>query len=104
MLLVFITATGAFLNHRNAHPRGQFANRSWKIEMLVIHHEAKDRPTYAAPETMKCLPLRTNVERRRFFLVKRTERSKIRTSSFQREIGADHLHNVIRGGNLFDCW
>src|SRR5205823_5856537 len=71
--------------------------------MLVIHHEPKDAPTCTTTETMKCLPARAHRERRRFLLMKRTERLKIRSRPFEREIRADYFDDVVRGGDLLDC-
>src|SRR5437763_13457471 len=71
--------------------------------MLVIHHEPKDAPTCTATETMKCLPARAHRERRRFLLMKRTERLKIYSRAFERKIRADYFDDVVRGGDLLDC-
>ncbi len=34
--------------------------------------------------------------------MKRAERAIIRSRALEREIGTDHFHNVVRGGDLFD--
>jgi hypothetical protein len=57
--------------------------------MLVFHTEAKNAPTHAAAEAMKRLPLRADMERRSFFLMKWAERLEIRAGTFERKIGAD---------------
>ena len=74
--------------------------------MLILHHEAKNAAADAAPEAVESLPLRTNVKRGRLFLVKGAKRLEIRTRAFQWKIGADHLDDVVRRGDLLDvlCW
>ncbi len=99
MLSIFVRG-GAFLDDRNADPRRQFSHRRWKIEVLVFHHEPENAPADAAAEAMKCLALRIDVKRRRFFLMERTERLEIRAGPFQWKIRADHLDDVVTGGDL----
>ena len=70
--------------------------------MLIIHHEAKNTPADAAAEAMKGLPYRVDVERRRFLLMKRTERAKVRARPLEGKIGANHLHDVVRGRDLLN--
>ena len=70
--------------------------------MFVIHHEPENAPAHAAAETMKRLPLRTDVERGRFLLVKRAERFEVRARAFEREIRPDHVDDIVRGGDLLD--
>src|SRR5256885_536713 len=71
--------------------------------MLVVHYEPENAPADAAAKTMKCLTRRTDMKRRRLFLVKRAKRPKIRSGTFQREIRANHLDDVIRRRDLLDC-
>src|SRR5205823_9885051 len=73
MLLHFILAV-AFFDNRDSDPRRQFVHCCGKIDMLIIHHETEDAAAHSAPETMKGLALRTNGKRRRFLLMKWTER------------------------------
>jgi hypothetical protein len=49
---------------------------------------------------MKRLALRIDVKRRRFFLMKRTERLKICAGPFQRKIRANHLDDVVGARDL----
>src|SRR2546430_8425164 len=42
------------------------------------------------------------MERRRFLLMKWANRLKIRSRSFERKIGTDHLDDIVRRSNLFD--
>ena len=70
--------------------------------MLVLHDEAEDRPADATTEAVKGLPLRVDVKGRRFFLMKRAERLEIGARPAQGKIGADHLGDIIRPGDLFD--
>src|SRR5438045_4032229 len=49
MLPIVGRAEASFLHHRNADTRGQLFHRARKIEMLVIHDEAKNAPALAAP-------------------------------------------------------
>jgi len=70
--------------------------------MLVIHHEPKNAAAHPAAETVERLPLRTDMERRRFLLMKWAERPEIRARAFNREIRPDHVDDVVRGGDLLD--
>ena len=74
--------------------------------MFILHHETKNAATDAAPETVESLPLWTDMKGRRLFVVKRTKRLEIRARAFQWKIGADHLDDVVRRGDLLDvlCW
>ena len=49
---------------------------------------------------MKRLTLRIDMKRRRFFLMKWTERLEICAGPFQWKIGADDFDDVIRGRDL----
>src|ERR1700737_3394929 len=99
MLSIFIRG-GAFLDNRNAHTCRQSSHGRWKIEMFVFHHEPENASADSAAKAMKRLTLRTDVKRRRFFLVKRTERLEISAGPFQRKIRADHLDDVVGGRDL----
>ena len=68
--------------------------------MLVFHHEPENAAPDAAAKAMKCLTLRIDVKRRRFLLMKGTKRLKICAGPFQRKIRADHLDDVVGGGDL----
>lgn len=71
--------------------------------MLVFHDETENASPNAAAEAVKGLTLRADVKRRRFFLMKWTERFEIRAGALQREIRADDFDNVIGGCDLLDC-
>src|SRR5438874_9238740 len=101
--VILAPARSAFFHDRNAYSGCEFANSGRKIDVFIIHHETEDRAPHTAPETMKCLALRTNVKRWCFLLVKRAERLEVRSRTFDRKIGSDHLHDIIGGGDLFDC-
>ena len=49
---------------------------------------------------MKRLTLRIDMKRRRFFLMKWTERLEICAGPFQRKIRANHLDDVVGGRHL----
>src|SRR5437763_7330475 len=102
MLLRFNFAAALFHN-RDPDPRRQLVHGDGKIDMLVIHHEAKNAAPRATPKTMKGLALRTDREGRRFFLMKWTERLKTYARTFQRKISSDHFHDIVRGCDLLDC-
>ena len=100
MLSIFIRGR-AFLDNWNANARCQFPHGRWKIEMLVFHHEPENASADPAAKAMKCLALRIDVKRGRFFLMKRTERLEICAGPFQRKIRADHFDDVVGGRDLF---
>src|SRR3954447_18237536 len=102
LLSIFAAAGPAFFNDRNPDAGGQFSHRRGKIDMLILHHKTEDTAAHAAAKTMKGLALRTNGERRGLFLVEWAERLEIRAGTLQREIGRDHLHDVVGGGDLLD--
>src|SRR6266852_5777951 len=101
MLSIFVGRSALF-DYGNANPRGQLSHGGGKIDMLIFHDEAKNASAHPASETMKRLPLRADMKRRRFFLMKWAKRPKVRTGAFERKIRADHLDDVIRRGDLFD--
>jgi hypothetical protein len=71
--------------------------------VFVIHHEPENTAAHSAAKTMKSLALRTDGKRGRFFLMKWTERLKIRTGPFQRKITSDDFYDVVVRGDLLDC-
>jgi len=81
MLSIFIAA-GTFFEDRNSNASGQFSDRRRKIDVFILHHEPKNASADAAPETVKRLPLRTDMEGWGFFLMKRTERFEICAGPF----------------------
>ena len=102
-MLAIIGAAGApFLDHRNSRTRRELAHGRWKIDVLVIHNEAKNAAAHAAAKTMKGLPARTDGEGWRFLLVKRTERLEVRARALERKIRADHLHDIVGRSDLLD--
>ena len=103
MLPIFIARTGStFFHDRNTNPACEFANCRRKIDVLVIHHKPENRASDTAPETMKRLSLWAYVKGWRLFLMKWTERFEIRSRAFQWKVGANHLNDVVGGGNLLD--
>ena len=106
MLTIIVRAGAALFHYRNADAGGKLSDRRWKIDVLVIHDEAENTPAHATSETMKRLPLRTNCEGWRFFLMKWAERLESRAGAFEWKIGANHLNDIVRCGDLFDrlCW
>jgi len=99
MLSIFVRGR-AFFDNRNANTGRQFSHGRRKIEVLVFHHEPENASPDAAAEAMKCLALRIDVKRRRFLLMKWTERLEICAGPFQRKIRADHLDDVVGGRDL----
>ena len=106
MLPIVICAGTALFDYRNTNAGREFSHRGRKIDVLIIHDETKNTPAYATSETMKRLPLRTNCKRWRFFLMKWAERLESRSGAFEWKIGANHLNDIVRCGDLFDrlCW
>src|SRR5437016_6337037 len=96
MLSIFVGGRSLFDN-RNPDPRGQFPDGRRKIGVLIFHHESKNASAHATAETVKRLALRADMKRRRFLLVKRTERLEICAGPFHWKIGADDFDDVIRG-------
>src|SRR6267143_3193747 len=102
MLLRFIFAA-AFFHNCDPQPRRQLVHSHRKIDMLVIHQEAKNAASCPTPETVKSLALRTDREGRRFCLMKRTERLKTGARSVEGKVSSDHFHDIVRGCDLLDC-
>ena len=71
--------------------------------MLVFHYETKNAPANAAAEAVERLPLGTDMERRRLFLMKWAKRLEIRAGAFERKIRTNHLDDVVGRSDLFDC-
>ena len=102
MLAIVLAPAALFFNNRNARAGCEPAYGGGEIDMLVIHYEAKNTPADAAAEAVKGLPRRVDVERRRLLLMKRTERAKVRAGTLEGKIGADYLHDVVRGRDLLN--
>ena len=65
--------------------------------MIKKHDEIKDAPSFAAPETVKRLTIRTDDKRWRFFTVERTKPLKIPPGFFERHTLADKVDDVEAG-------
>ena len=85
-LFIVRRAPARFLDNGNPSARGEFAHCRWEISVLIIHHKPEDAPACSAAEAMKRLPAWTYCERRRFLLMKGTERLEIGSRAFQRKI------------------
>ena len=70
--------------------------------MLVFHYKTESAASDTAAEAMKGLPLRADVKRRRFLLMKWAKRLEIRSRSLERKIGPDDLHDIVGCGDLLD--
>ena len=103
VLSIFLTPA-AFLDNWNSDPRGQFPDRRRKVDVLVFHYEPENASAHPTAETVKRLPLRVDVKRRRLFLMKRAERLEIRAGSFHWKIRTDYLDDVVRRCDLFNCF
>lgn len=76
MLPPFVGATLRF-HYRDAGAGPKLADCRRKIDVLVLHDEPKNAPAHATAETMKCLALRADMERRGLLLMERAKRLKI---------------------------
>jgi len=103
MLAVLLGAAAALFNDGDANAGGQLPHRRWKIDVLVIHNKAKHSPADATAEAVKRLPLRADMKGRGLFLMERTERLEISAGALERKIRTNHLNDIIRCGDLFDC-
>src|ERR1700738_5044131 len=99
MLSIFVDGATP-VHDGNPNPRAEFAHRCRKIDMLIVHDEAKDASPHTAAKAVEGLPLRADGKRRRLLLVERTERLEICAGAFERKIGADHLDDIARRGDL----
>ena len=71
--------------------------------MLVFHHKTKNAPAHPASEAVERLPLGTDMEGGRLFLMKWAKRFEIRAGAFERKIRTDHPDDVVGRSDLFDC-
>ena len=103
-LFIATAAAAGFLNHSDAGACGKLAHSRRKIDVLIIHHEPEDAPACTAPEAMKSLATWAHCEGRRFLLMKRAKRFEIRACALQWKIRTDHFDDIVRGGDLLDCF
>src|SRR6266516_6501895 len=102
MLSIFGLARASLFNHRDPNARRQLAHGGRKIDVLIIHHKAENASARPTSKAVEGLSLRTHMERWRFLLMKWAKRPEIRSRSFERKIGADHLDDIVRRSDLFD--
>ena len=98
--LVFFGIEG-FLRDRDTRARGQFLDRIDEGEILVFADEGDGVAALAAAEAMVELPLGIDVERGRFLVVERAQRLERRAGALDLDVGADHVHDIRRGEDLF---
>jgi hypothetical protein len=72
--------------------------------VFVFHNEPENAAACSAAKTMERLPVWADDERRCLFLVKWAECLEIRSRAFQGEIRTDYIDDIVRGGDLFDCF
>src|SRR5438477_12588877 len=101
MLLRFIFAA-AFFHNCDPNPRRQLVHRHRKIDMLVIHHEAKNAASCPTPKTVKSPAYPTDSDGRRFITMQRTNRLKAGARSLARKISSDHFQDAVRWCELLD--
>ena len=66
--------------------------------------QPKNAAAHTAAETMERLPLRADVERWRFFLMKWAERFEICARALQRKIRTNYFDDIVRRGDLLYCF
>ncbi len=88
---------------RDVDPGGQFFDRAHEVDLLVIHHEAKDASPGAAAEAFETLALGIDREGRCLLVVKRAERLEDAGRPFEVEsVPGDHLDDIVGALDLFD--
>src|SRR4051812_17017736 len=91
------------LLNRDLGAFSQPPHRLWKIEAFKIHDELEDAAAFIAAETTENLPVWIDVEAGRFFFVKRAKGDKVCAGSFERQIGANYIDDVVGGADLLEC-
>ena len=84
----------AGLGNRNAAFFGHRADRFRERTLVQFHHKFENVAAHTAAEAVINLPNRMHVERRRFFLVKRTQAGKTLAAFLQTDVFPDDADNV----------
>jgi hypothetical protein len=85
--------------HGNTRTLGQKFDGLPEIDLENVLNELDHVPADAATETFKNLPVRADIETRRFFVMERAQAGKVFSASFERNIFADNVNDVIGGLN-----
>src|SRR5580704_9910837 len=96
-MTALLLAGVVFRLQRDFGPVGEPPHSVGKINVLILLDEGENVTPLMAAETVKNLPMGIYIETRRLLLMKRTQRDKICSGALERQIGANHIHNVIGG-------
>jgi hypothetical protein len=72
------------------------AQRVFKLDAVALDHKVDRVPTLLAPVAVEVLLAGTDVERRRFLLVERTQADEIFSPALKRDASADQFNDVRR--------
>ena len=73
-----------------------------ETDVLVFLDEGEDITAFVTTEAMKDLLVRIDVEAGRFFFVEGAERSEVSACTFQWQITANDIHDVVGVADLFE--
>ena len=89
---------------RNVRPLGQAADGLWEIQVLEVLDKPEHIATLMTAETMEDLAVWINVKAWALLPVEGAKRHEIGARSLERQVGADHIHDVTRGADLLEVF
>src|SRR5688572_10352136 len=96
LALTRLLAGHAVLRHLQPGHFAERAQRVFELDAVALDYEVDRVPALFAPVAVEVLLRRTDVERRRFLLVERTQADEIFSPALQRDAAADQVDDIGR--------
>ena len=103
-VLPFVLGSRSLLDEGNIGALGEATDSGGKIHMLIIHHEPQHAATCSAAEAVVGLTRGVHMERWGLLLMKRAERAKAGSGALEREVGSNHIDDVIGVRHALDAF
>ena len=97
----FLGTGGVFKFERDVGAFGEAAHGVHEADVFVFLDKGEDIAPFMAAEAVKDLLGGVDVEAGGFFLVKGAEGGEVGPRPFQGQVGADDIHDVAGGADLF---
>ena len=98
----FLSAGALIHLQRNLCAFGEPSHGIHEADVLVFLDECEHVAAFVTAEAMEDLFVWLDVEAGRLLFVKGAERSEVSTSTLQRQIATNDIHDVVGGANLFE--
>ena len=100
----FVLGSRSLLDEGDIGTLGKATDGGGEIHMLVIHHEPQHAATCATAEAVVGLTRWVHMERWGLLLMKRAEGAEAGSGALEREVGSNHIDDVIGVRHALDAF